>query len=71
MTVIVENDAGQAGLPDPAKVFQKYYRSHRAQSQIGSGLGLYLVQGLVRLLGGGIAYEPLSNRVRFRLWLPC
>lgn len=71
VTVIVENDAGQAGLPDPAKVFQKYYRSHRAQSQIGSGLGLYLVQGLVRLLGGGIAYEPLSNRVRFRLWLPC
>ena len=71
VTLIVENDAGQAGLPDPEKVFQKYYRSHRAQSQIGSGLGLYLVQGLARLLGGGIAYEPLSNRVRFRLWLPC
>ncbi|OYU19969.1 MAG: hypothetical protein CFE34_02490 [Rhodobacteraceae bacterium PARR1] len=69
--ITVENDAGQAGMPDPARVFERYYRSPRALSQIGSGLGLYLVQGLVRILGGGIAYEPDAGRVRFRLWLPC
>lgn len=66
-----ENEAGTAGLPDPARVFEKYYRSDRALSQIGSGLGLYLVQGVVRNLGGGISYEPEEGRARFRLWLPC
>lgn len=69
--ITVENDVGQAGLPDPSRVFERYYRSPRALSQIGSGLGLYLVQGLVRVLGGGIAYEPDAGRVRFRFWLPC
>ena len=66
-----ENDAGSAGLPDPAHVFEKYYRSSRAMSQIGSGIGLYLVQGLAQNLGGGILYEPEGGRARFRLWLPC
>lgn len=69
--ITVENEVGQTGLPDPTRVFERYYRSPRALSQIGSGLGLYLVQGLVRILGGGIAYEPDADRVRFRLWLPC
>jgi signal transduction histidine kinase len=67
----VENQPGAAGLPDPAQVFQKYYRNPRALGQIGSGLGLYVVQGLARLLGGGIAYEPHEGRVRFRVWVPC
>lgn len=67
----VDNQPGPAGLPDPAQVFQKYYRSPRALGQIGSGLGLYVVQGLARLMGGGIAYEPREGRVRFRVWVPC
>lgn len=66
-----ENDAGSAGLPDPAHVFEKYYRSSRAMSQIGSGIGLYLVKGLAHNLGGEIRYEPEGGRARFRLWLPC
>jgi signal transduction histidine kinase len=71
LVIWFENEEGAAGLPDPARVFEKYYRSSRAMSQIGSGLGLYLVQGLVRNLGGGITYEPEEGRARFRLWLPC
>ena len=66
-----ENKEGPAGLPDSAHVFERYYRSKRAMSQIGSGLGLYLMQGLVRNLGGSISYEPKEGRARFRLWLPC
>jgi two-component system, sensor histidine kinase LadS len=71
VAVWIENEAGASGLPDPSQVFQKYYRSHRALAQIGSGLGLYMVQNLARLLGGGITYEPEGSRARFRLWLPC
>ena len=66
-----ENEVGAAGLPDPARVFEKYYRSDRALAQIGSGLGLYLVKGVARNLGGGISYDPEEGRARFRLWLPC
>jgi signal transduction histidine kinase len=71
VVVWIENEAGASGLPDPGQVFQKYYRNHRALAQIGSGLGLYMVQNLARLLGGGITYEPEGSRARFRLWLPC
>jgi len=71
VTIWVENDEGPAGHPDPDRVFQKYYRHHRAKSDIGSGLGLYLVKSIARLLGGNITYEPEGSRIRFRLLLPC
>lgn len=70
-TVMFENAEGPAGAPDPARVFQKYYRHPGAQRQIGSGLGLYLVDRLVQRLGGRVAYDPAPHLVRFKVWLPC
>ncbi len=64
------NLPGSAGWPDPARVFEKYYRSPYAQRQSGTGLGLYLVRKLVQTLGGRIAYRPDEERVRFLLALP-
>ena len=46
------NQVGQAGFPDPEKVFTKYYRSPHARRQSGSGLGLYLVKRLITLFQG-------------------
>lgn len=68
----VENPVGPAGAPDPAQVFVKYYRAPTARQQSGSGLGLYIVQELVRRLGGEINYLPSAsaNTVCFALWLP-
>jgi two-component system, sensor histidine kinase LadS len=68
--VTVTNPPGPAGLPDPEHVFDKYYRSPQAYGQSGSGLGLYLVKGLVEQLGGTIDYSGSSERVEFRVWLP-
>lgn len=68
--LIVANLPGDAGWPDSAKVFQKYYRSAHAKRQVGSGLGLFLIANLANLLGGEIRYDPTSTQVRFRLWLP-
>ena len=68
--VSVSNLPGDAGFPDPEHVFDKYYRSPQAHRQIGSGLGLFLVSGLARLLGGEIRYESDETHVRFVLWLP-
>ena len=69
--VMVQNQPGAAGLPDPEQVFDKYYRSSGAHRQTGSGLGLYLVRSFTQLLGGQVAYDVVQERVRFTLWIPC
>lgn len=69
--ISVQNVPGAAGLPDPAKVFDKYYRSPGAKKQTGSGLGLYLVHSFTVLLGGQVRYEVAQEQARFTLWLPC
>jgi signal transduction histidine kinase len=69
--ISVQNLPGAAGLPDPAKVFDKYYRSPGAQKQTGTGLGLYLVKSFAALLGGQVSYAVEQQHIRFTLWLPC
>lgn len=71
ISVLFANLEGAAGRPDPDQLFEKYYRSNRAKAQIGSGLGLYVVRGLVERLGGQIAYRPTDDRIGFRVWFPC
>lgn len=71
----VINRVGEAGAPDPAKLYTKYYRSKRAHHQPGSGLGLFLVANWAKALGGNIDYDLLRNgdgsqSVSFSLWLP-
>ncbi len=70
----VSNVPGPAGMPDAQKLFEKYYRSPAAHHQVGSGLGLYLVSGLAKVLGGSIAYRPSAEgdvrRVIFEVKLP-
>lgn len=66
----VSNPVGNAGMPDPQLVFKKYHRGQRAHHTTGSGLGLYLVHTVARLLGGFVRYAPTHNTVRFELWLP-
>ncbi|WVN40961.1 7TM-DISM domain-containing protein [beta proteobacterium MWH-UniP1] len=68
--LVVENTPGPAGFPDPAQVYNKYYRSPMAYRQTGSGLGMYLVKGLLAVLKGKIDYRPTADKVRFFVWLP-
>jgi len=68
--ISVQNLPGAAGLPDPARLFNRYYRSPGAQKQSGSGLGLYLVRSFSALLGGQVRYEAVHGQVRLTLWLP-
>lgn len=67
----IANASGTAGMPDPQRVFDKYYRGPGAQGKTGSGLGLYLVRSVTELLDGWIRYCPSENEVRFELWIPC
>ena len=66
-SLVVRNAPGKAGMPDPDRVFQKHYRSALASHQAGSGLGLYLISGLVRMLQGELRYTPVPDEVRFEL----
>ena len=70
MRIQVENDVANTAMPDPARVFEKYYRAPSAYQQSGSGLGLYIVKALSLQLGGTMNYRALTNQVTFDLWLP-
>ncbi len=66
----VRNTAGPAGLPDAHRLFEKYYRSPRARRLSGSGLGLFLVKGLLDLMRGSIDYDAQEGDAVFSVWLP-
>ena len=66
----ISNVPGPAGMPEPARLFEKYYRSPGARHQSGSGLGLFLVRGLLDLMGGTIHFEARDGRAVFEVWLP-
>lgn len=73
--ISVSNEVGDAGVPDATKLFSKFYRSPGAHRQIGSGLGLYLVQQWITALDGEIIYRSFVDSsdktlIEFSLWLP-
>jgi two-component system, OmpR family, phosphate regulon sensor histidine kinase PhoR len=63
------------GIPaeEQEKIFQKFFRASNVvkQQTEGTGLGLYLVQCLARLLGGTISFTSETGKgTTFRLLLP-
>ena len=69
-SVEVLNKPGHVGMPDPSKVFEKYYRAERAHGIVGSGLGLYLMKNIARLMGGDLRYLETNGQVCFVLFMP-
>jgi two-component system, sensor histidine kinase LadS len=75
VAVLFHNQPGNAGLPDPAQLFTKYYRSPQAHRQIGSGLGLYLVAQWINALGGTVRFldtaaESEPAEICFEVFIP-
>ena len=72
ITLTVTNTVGEVGLPDEEKIFTKYYRAEKAHKYTGSGLGLYLVINLIKLLKGQARYFISTDRklITFELTLP-
>ncbi|MGN6522682.1 MAG: sensor histidine kinase [Actinomycetes bacterium] len=68
-TAVMVRDEGD-GIPRDLhqRVFTKFWRSGKRG---GTGLGLYIVRGLVEAHGGGIAIgEAAGGGAEFRFWLP-
>lgn len=70
LLLLVANRVGVLGRPDSAYVFKKYYRNTAATKISGSGLGLFLVSRLVKILGGNIKYLSRKDHVVFVLRIP-
>lgn len=68
--VRVSNLPGDAGWPDPERLFSKYYRSAGSHRSTGSGLGLHLSKQIAMYLGGDVVYVADAQQVRFELCLP-
>lgn len=70
LCIAIRNLPGSAGMPDPTRVFRKYYRAPGAHGKTGSGLGLHLAEGFSRMIGGRLSYQPKDHLVQFVLWIP-
>lgn len=70
--VRVHNRLRPGDAPDPQRMASKYYRSQEAHRVSGSGLGLYVVDGLVRMLGGDmqIALDSERSEISLHVDLP-
>jgi signal transduction histidine kinase len=63
----VSNSLGSAGAPDPAQVFERYYRGSRTGGQPGTGLGLWLSQQIAKVIDTDIHMELEKNLIHFHL----
>jgi len=70
LIITVKNSVGMMGVPDPSQVFKKYYRNNAATKIAGSGLGLFLISELIKILNGTAQYENQGTEVIFTLWIP-
>lgn len=66
----ISNAIGTTGWPDRNAIFQRYHRGPRAKRLSGSGLGLYIVAGIAKMLGGEAQYEPTDTLAVFSIRLP-
>jgi signal transduction histidine kinase len=66
---VVVEDEGEGIPPETAaRVFTRFWRGNRGR---GTGLGLYIVKGLVEAHGGNVDVgRAESGGARFRFWLP-
>lgn len=69
--VIVENRVGDL-RPDPARMFERFYRADPARSSAvaGVGLGLAISREMAEAMGGRLSAELVDSTLRMRLRLP-
>jgi signal transduction histidine kinase len=62
---IVSNEVGPFGLPDPERLFERFYRAEAARNQSGAGLGLWLSQSWAHALSSELVFKGDDGRASF------
>ena len=65
----VSNEIGAAGVPDPKRLFERFYRAEAARNQSGAGLGLWLSQSLAHALSSQVVFTANDGKVSCRFAL--
>lgn len=66
----VSNPVADASAIDPARLFDRFYRSDAARTGQGAGLGLSIVAQLVRAMGGEVGASVAKGRLKVEVTLP-
>jgi signal transduction histidine kinase len=64
------SNKGKMEKPEMDLIFEPFYRSQNTANIKGYGVGLSLVNRIVKLHGGNIKVQSLDNQTVFALWLP-
>ena len=67
---LISNEVESLSLPDPEKVFQRYYRHDNFLTKPGMGIGLNIVKSATDLLNGTISYSVSNSIVSFNVEIP-
>jgi signal transduction histidine kinase len=62
---IVSSEIGPVGLPDPERLFERFYRAEAARNQSGAGLGLWLSQSFAHALSSELVFKGEDGRASF------
>jgi signal transduction histidine kinase len=63
----ISNPVAAHHMPDPTRLFDRYYRHENVQSQAGTGLGLSLVQRTAQLLNATVDFKTAAEHVVFKV----
>ena len=68
---IVVKDEG-IGIPDKEQkhMFERFFRADNAENIQGTGLGLYIVQRYLKIMGGSIHFESEEGKTIFIINIP-
>jgi len=66
----IANAIGTFGMPDQAKVFERYYRNPNAMGVPGMGLGLSLVKVAAAKIGARVDFQCARDTVTFMVRVP-
>jgi len=69
-TLMVADDGPGIPAADRAHVFERFYRGQASRTTAGSGIGLAVVEQLVKAHGGTVVLLPAQEGACFAVTLP-
>lgn len=61
--LIFENQVLQTGQPDPAQMFDRFYKANSTRRKGSSGLGLFIVKELAEKMGGSVKAQLKGDQL--------